>query len=483
LKRWKRESVKALAWFHRWLGIATCAIFAMWFFSGAILLFQPFPSLARAEQIALTPAVSAAGVAVPAAAAAAYAGDELKRIRIIERIAAPAWIVDTSAGPAAVDARTGQPLAPLTAEEVRSVVAQAVAIEPDAVAGPIYYDQWIVHNRFDPYRPFFRVRVGDAQKTELYVSATTGEILQKTTSSERIWNWAGAVLHWVYFTPLRSSFTAWDQTVWWLSLVATLVAVAGTTLGVLRTLAVRRAGRPGLTYFQPVWLKYHHLLGLFAAIFVLIWITSGWLSMDHGRIFSRGTASVDELSRFEGIPLASAAGQIDLSALRALPRAKEISVAAVGGEALIVVSGADDGHALFDASGRPIDTSSRTALFRRGLAAAWPGARISGGDHVSSADLYAAAEGMPPSAVRFEVEGREKFDVYINADDGRILTVMDRSRASYAWVYYALHTFKFPGLIERPMVRKALVLAPLTLGFLFSLTGVVIGVQRLRRSM
>ena len=58
---------------------------------------------------------------------------------------------------------------------------------------------------------------------------------------------------------------------------------------------------------------------------------------------------------------------------------------------------------------------------------------------------------------------------------------MDSSRRNYAWIYYALHTLQFPGLITHPGVRTATVMGLLTVGFAFSITGVILSVVRLRR--
>jgi hypothetical protein len=58
---------------------------------------------------------------------------------------------------------------------------------------------------------------------------------------------------------------------------------------------------------------------------------------------------------------------------------------------------------------------------------------------------------------------------------------MDPSRRGYAWIYYALHTLQFPGLISHPDIRTAAVLSLLALGFVFSITGVILSVVRLRR--
>jgi len=37
---------------HRWIGIATCLLFAMWFVSGLVMMYVAFPSLTEGERIA-----------------------------------------------------------------------------------------------------------------------------------------------------------------------------------------------------------------------------------------------------------------------------------------------------------------------------------------------------------------------------------------------------------------------------------------------
>src|SRR5262249_53515520 len=65
------------------------------------------------------------------------------------------------------------------------------------------YDQWTVSNPLDPHRPLYRIALNDGPGTELYVSSTTGEVVRDTTRSERSWNYAGSVVHWIYPTALR----------------------------------------------------------------------------------------------------------------------------------------------------------------------------------------------------------------------------------------------------------------------------------------
>ena len=88
------------------------------------------------------------------------------------------------------------------------------------------YDQWSVPNVFDRHRPLFRVALGDAVGTDIYVSSVTGEVVLDTTRSERWWSFFGSVLHWIYPTLLRSNWVLWDKVVWTLSLLALIAACA-----------------------------------------------------------------------------------------------------------------------------------------------------------------------------------------------------------------------------------------------------------------
>lgn len=469
-RRGEGRLIAGLVWFHRWLGIATCLVFTAWFASGAILVFKPFPSLpqpARLEysaplqldriQVGPADALVAAGVAEPAS------------LRLIERAGRPAYIIDTGGTAVAIDAETGRALPLLDRRAVG-------AAEP-----PIDYDQWIVHNGLDRYRPVYRLAQGDDAGTMLYVSARTGEAVQRTTASDRAWNWPGAVLHWVYFTPLRESFTAWDRTVWGVSLVAMLVAFAGIILGLIRTATALAQRKPSLSFYRLKWMRWHHILGLFSGLFVFAWILSGWLSMDHGRIFSRGTPAETEAAAYRGGALSAIMSGVDPAALAKVGSVSEIEFNAVGGAPLLTIRRANGVAVRADALARPMDDSRFREHLVEGIKAAWPGARPADPAPVAAGDFYAQAESWPASAMRVRLGGDSFPDVYVDSQTGRLLTVMDGSRATYEWVYYALHTFKFPGLAERPTLRRIIILIPLLFGLAFSITGVVIGWKRLRK--
>ena len=277
-----------LAWLHRWAGVALCLLFAMWFVSGAVLHFVGFPTLTFEEQVAHAQALDLSRFRVTPAAALDRMPNAV-RLRLISIAGRPVYVGQAATGPAvAVAADTGRRIKSIGAT-VASSIAQIFGDAPAVnVKGPISYDQWIVDQRFDPYRPFYRVTLNDAERTNLYVSSRTGEVLQRTRFRERVWNWTGAILHWIYFTPLRSHWSAWDQVVWWISLAALFSSAIGTLLGVVRFASNRLAGRKSMSPFRG-WMRWHHIIGLFASVIVIGWIGSGWLSMDHGRLFSKST--------------------------------------------------------------------------------------------------------------------------------------------------------------------------------------------------
>ena len=120
----------------------------------------------------------------------------------------------------------------------------------------------------------------------------------RTTHTERVWNYAGQ----------RSALDLSDGP-----------AQARGGMGQYRMDAVadgidrrhhrHRAGHRSIADFgrrvaSPFrgWHAWHHILGLFTATFVLTWIFSGWLSMDHGLLFSRGRLSAAEAARIAAAP-------------------------------------------------------------------------------------------------------------------------------------------------------------------------------------
>jgi len=473
-----------LTWFHRWSGVVLCLLFIAWFASGAVLLYVPYPALAQSERLAHSEPVNGSRlIREPAEVLAQVPGTQ--RLLLVSVAGHPTYLAFPAGGRPVALSGDGAPVPPAFPAATAQLVAERFGgATANRVDGPLEYDQWIVHQHFDPFRPFYRVRLNDAEHTDLYVSARTGQVLQRTRGTERAWNWCGAVLHWIYFTPLRKSWSAWNQTVWWLSLLALLGSVAGTWLGIHRFVKTRAAGRTAWSPFRG-WMRWHHVIGLFASVIVLVWIFSGWLSMDHGRLFSKGEVSPDRALRFQGISLDSIARAVPPAFIQRVRSDSALSFGAVAGRPFVAAQGGPSTSSRIYWLDTP-DATSTTAipssLLISGLNAAWPGEHVIQAVVGATPDFYAVAESLDRTVVPFNVGTSQVLRVYVDSVTGNLLVAMDTSRRAYAWVYYALHTFNFPLLLVHTSTRTVVMLLLLSIGLTFSCTGAVLGFQRFRRT-
>ncbi|MDE8346636.1 MAG: PepSY domain-containing protein [Acidocella sp.] len=479
---WTKTATRRLSWLHRWLGVVMCLFFSAWFLSGAVMLYVPFPALSAAARYAGEPPIATADVLIAPAAAAA--GMTVEAASLVQGVQDPLYIFQNGAGQTVtIDGRTGSPAPLATAAQAATIAARFTHTPVAAVAGPYGYDQWIVHQHFDPYRPFYRVSLADYKGTQLYVSARTYQVLQLTTLHERFWNWAGAVVHWIYPTIIRRSYPLWDNLVWCLSLVGIFTAAAGLTLGITRMrAAMRHPKHPGISAFRGLF-RWHHLLGLTAGLTLFTWIFSGWLSVDHGRIFSTGIPTGVEVAAARGITLPDALRAVTLADLRALPPSAEIDFVALDGQSYLVGHSAAARPAILPAAGGPIIHEFPDAALASAAAAAWPQLDFQRLAHIKPHDWYANLPDapLPPHTRRVYFTGQGEIWVDIDADTGIIQDVMDPSRRVYCWLFDGLHTFDIPGLPAHPFAQKLLMLVLLAGGFALSASSVVLAFRRVRR--
>lgn len=452
------------------------------------MMYVPFPSLSP-EEVSQKRA-SAVDVALiktsPGDAIDRSKLENVDRFRVVNRFGKPIYVISPEHGEAiAVSAINGQPAA-VSEQEAKRIAADFTGEAAGQSQGPLAYDQWVVSDEYDSFRPFFRVRFGDDSETALYVSARTGEIVQRTTSRERFWNRFGAVVHWIYPTVLRKHWALWDQVVWWLGLFGIVVVGTGGYLGIVMARKSLQAKGKSISPYRS-WLRWHHILGLLGGVFVLTWIVSGWLSMDHGRLFSTPQPLAGQTALFRGIDLQEAVRKVQLRDLTQLGSFQEAEVLAINGVVVLVARSAGSQRLYGIDAGRRIAPGAEEipeSLIRDAVASAWPGTGITI-ERPSESDVYAnlRSGALPRSTVRAILDDREKTWVHVDAASGRIVSVMDRSRRVYRWLYNGLHSFDFPGLVQSRPIWDIAMLIPLSAGFLFSVTALVLGIKRIRKSL
>ena len=177
--------MRALILLHRWLGVAFCLLFAMWFASGIVMHFVPFPALTETERAGGLAAINVAAVVHgPADAVAAGKIKDATRVRLLQRPDGPVYLVSGLSGVVALraaDLADAAVRAPPLALAIATDYARRRGLDfTDAtVAGLASYDQWTVSGGFDPHRPLYRIALDDGPGTELYVSSRTGEVVTR----------------------------------------------------------------------------------------------------------------------------------------------------------------------------------------------------------------------------------------------------------------------------------------------------------------
>ena len=488
-RRASHRPLRALASVHRWVGICLSLMFALWFATGAVLLFVPFPVLSTPERLSRLPYIRLHDIRVaPGRAVVASGLSAVSQLRLIQGPDAPLYVITNQAGlTQAVDAASGRPLARITADGAARLAARFSGRSVRRVVGPFAYDQWTVHQHFDPWRPFYRVDLRGADGLELTVSARTADIVQRTTRLQRGWNYVGAVVHWIYPTIIRRSFALWDKLVWCVSLIGVCLAVSGITLGIIRSRrALGRREKSAISPFRGLF-RWHHIAGLTVGAFLLTWIFSGWLSMDHGRLFSTGTPTAPQLAAWRGLSLEDAAARVPRSALAALGPVREISLVALGGRIFVVGETGVQAPVIEEWRGATASPVGRLpgTLFEAAARAAWPSVPIRSMRAVAPDDAYEHLVTEPGTARLTRIVLADGASTWVEIDDdtGQIESLLDRSRRLYRWVYYGMHTFDLPFLSSHDTLRKILILGLLACGEGLSLTGLVLGLRRLRRSL
>jgi hypothetical protein len=449
----------------------------MWFATGTVMHFVPFPKPAGAP--VAPAAIDLARVKHgPGEAVAASGVSGITRVRLIERSDGPIYLIYRLSGAKAIRAddlldgaiRVGPAALAIATDYAR----RHADVSRAGMTGIVWRDQWTLSSEYDAHRPLFRIALEGAAATELYVSSTTGEVVLTTTGRTRGWNYAGSILHWIYFTVLRSHPAVWRAVMWWLSLLALCGVAAGAVIGTAR---VKVEDGRLVSPFRG-WQAWHHCLGLACMPFLFTWLFSGWLSLDDGRLFSTGRPAAAET--------AALLGEADWDALsideigRVRPPIVEVSWFVFGDHIYRSERETAGRRHLFVAEREDQALNPKQELLRPDqidAAARHLSPRCESAFLVPANDAYVPAAAMRHGPVFRIVCGGNWF--HVGASDGALLEKLDPSRRRYRWLYAGLHKLDFPPLRQRPVLRSVLIVILCTCGLIFSVTAMVIAARRI----
>lgn len=395
---------------HRWLGIVLGLLVLAWCASGIVMMYVPYPALSDDERRAgLEPVV------LEDCCTIAGAGPLLVRGFSVEMFDSRPLLRATLASGERVifDLLSGSEIERFDDASLRRVglrYGDARRIET------VILDQWTVQARFNRHRPM--LRFADDPGVEWYLSSATGELVQHTTRWERGWNWVGSVVHWLYPTVLRQHTAAWAQVVIWLTIVALLLVVTGAAFG------IRQYRREHRYRGARAW---HHYAGLLFGVFTLLWLVSGLVSMNPWGLLE-GRSFAAEVERLEGEPITLAAAVREIE--RANPSATTVEFRYAPARGILQAYGR---NGLETRSPIAVDESRRLVEGMR------PGRMLASFERLDRPDAYYYRGGFPVHRAIFDDGER----IYLDPDTGALKLAVDDERASYRWLFSALHRGDF----------------------------------------
>ncbi len=474
---------RALYFTHRWLGIAGCLLFVLWFVSGLVMLHVRFPALTPQERIDGLPALDLAQVQItPAEALVQLQLAAPRKMMLEQSLDAPVWRVIDAKGNHHVASASATPVGAVTPERAEAIARGFARSATARYLETNVDDQWTLPNAnsFDKARPLHRVAIEDGAGTELYVSQKTGEVVRDTSAFERRWTLFGTLLHYYTYAPIRRHADFWRQLVLWTSGLAMLSAGTGLIVGVLRVRLRRRYRGDSTTPYQG-WMAWHHVLGLVGGIAILTWVFSGWFSMGPNRWLSHNTPG-QAAAQFGRAGPAFTHGIASLRTLAAgTAPVKAVEAAWYGGRPVWVVSDAVGGRRSFDA-GTGMAVEVKAEDLSRAAAANHPGTAADAPVLLTEPDRYWYARHVPPVLPVWRIVLHDPAATWLHVDaaTGQLLATSTSDSRLRRWLFNGLHSLDFPLFLKTPWWYLAIWVLSLA-GLAVSVTGVVIGWRRLAR--
>lgn len=288
---------KSIRWVHKITGLVIALFFIMWFVTGIVLLYHTYPRV-RAEDryrhmAALDPNELPDIYSIPGLA------DSIapKMLSVEKANGKTQWTIsglepdmgksdDLKEGGEDVFVLSADTLfvspRPLTSA-MRGSIARVWAPDGNIVKVDTLRErqQWVMYERYEKSLPILRYYFDDPEKSQIFVAHDSGEVLQATTRSQRLWSWMGAIPHKLYIPLLRKDVKRWENVLLVGGLFCLVAALSGFYMGIYYLVLNCRKNHHGVSPFKKRIWRYHHVSGLVFGVFLIAWGISGSLAMQR----------------------------------------------------------------------------------------------------------------------------------------------------------------------------------------------------------
>jgi hypothetical protein len=501
---------RLLLMLHRWVGVALCTLFLLWFPSGIGMMYWGMPAITVRDRLERWPTLDPSKIVVSPIEAAKIAGVDppIDQVRLNSYDGRPAYRIGAGGDVHIVYADTGEEQG-TASRELRDRAAAAwtgQSAQTARVDSVTELDQWIVGNQLRNLRPLWKYSWTSGD--QVYIG-DSGEVLLHTTTKSRLAAYVSAVPHWLYLTPLRARQPFWIRFTTYAAMVGTAGAIVGVVIGVWLYSPRKRyrfAGAPSRIPYRGQ-KRWHVIFGLIFGLATVTWTFSGSLAFlpfpaprpvpqvrqiqpqaglgrgvigrrggDRGlAAMLRGRASLGDfadthpraiLGRLEGLDV------------------KELSLTSFDGQALYSASLHDGTAKLIALDGRVIDEFDRDAITDIvKTSAAQP--ELVETKIVEQYDYYYLdrRRQRPLPVILAEMHDADSSRYYIDPKTATVVGTYSERNWARRFFYNGLHSLSFPWLYNHRPLWDVVVIAFMTGGTALCVTSLLLAWRVLGRKL
>jgi hypothetical protein len=479
---------------HRWLGLAFCLLFVLWFISGFVMMYSDYPSVSSKERLSKAKplAPGAIHISPEAAYSALHRTEPPDQVVLTMLEGRPIYRFRSRSSLALVYADDGEVFRWLPQAGAERIAAAWTGQPLDSArfqGAFMEADQWTLDGRLGPLRPLLKFAWPDGQ--EVYVSGITGEVAQHTTRASRIASYFGAIPHWLYFAPLRKNGKLWNQVVVWSSGIGTVASLLGLLVGISMYSPSKRfryEGKPSSLAYRGQ-KRWHLILGLIFGLVTCTWVFSGLLSMEPFEWLSDDDDLASNIASAlrSRMNLAAFTGKTPSEALRQMGSeisAKELELTVFAGEPYYLARESPALSRIVPIHGDATEQFDSARILKLVAQAAQPAA-LTETRVVTSYEAYYLdrhqQHPLPALFVRLNDSSGSMF--YIDPKSARLVAAYGGRSRWNRWLYHGLHSWDLPWLYRYRPAWDIFVLLLLLGGTSLCVTSVIIAFQFVRRKL
>lgn len=264
---------------HRITGTVIALFFLMWFVTGLVLFYHPYPKISEEQTNGMKGNLPDS---LPAISSFIPNGG-IDSLQDIEMLETNGQVVVKITTPDSVYKYANDTLhrpKRLKFEDIEAIAKKWAG--SDAVSEVDTLNelaQWILLSRFEKMLPIYRFRFADSDEHEVFIAKRSGTVLQMTDKNQRFWAWCGAIPHKFYYPWLRKNVDAWNTVITIGGILCLLAALSGIWVGVSLFIRMYRKKHKIVNPYKKRVYRLHYAVGLAISVFILGWGISGAMSL------------------------------------------------------------------------------------------------------------------------------------------------------------------------------------------------------------